>query len=513
MTHKFNYNKYLFYLFIYINYINIMSDSRELERKKLFENNLRFFKGSLAETSQVQTHHVEERPPSVIPKLDFLDLYTNDALIEYNVKKNKKVCILNFANADVVGGGVTNGKIAQEEDLMLTSPMLYYSIATRLAKRDTRNGIDIFTYTNWGHRNWYKYIIVSKKVKFNRNSQLQLVSEYTGSVITAAAPNHKHSDISTALADKNKIKQVIRNILEAAFNLGCNVLILGAWGCGAFAPSDRSTYRSMIADAFGEVIATSPYTFETICFPIRDTEMRNIFQTRIMSIIRNLSEISNPSIQSSSPRQLYSPIQSSSPRQSPSPRRTVHCRVQGCTDEHTKHYCKHCGNKDSDHFSRHCSKKKFKIINSFSQSIPTYRISSPSPRQQTTSVSQATISPRPIKYVPPVMTYQRATTSVSPVKISTIPTTSVSQATISPRQQTKSVSQATISPRPIKYVPPVTTPPAPPTYVPPVMTYQRATTSVSPATISPRPIKYVPPVTTPPRQKTTYVPPAMTSPR
>jgi hypothetical protein len=43
----------------------------------------------------------------------------------------------------------------------------------------------------------------------------------------------------------------------------------------------------------------------------------------------------------------------SAPTPAPTPRRDS-CRVRGCRESHSKHFCKGCGNSDSSHFSGDC---------------------------------------------------------------------------------------------------------------------------------------------------------------
>jgi uncharacterized protein (TIGR02452 family) len=312
----------------------------EKKKREFFEREIKPYRGPFAHTFEVMMQTQAEVAPHSLSNLVFTDEFTNEAIQRYYWEGNR-VTALNFANADTVGGGVANGKKAQEEDLMRASPMLYHSIANTRRMDGSRianpiklrhTDVDVFQYSDWGGANWDRRFLVSNNVEFIRltDSETQ-VRSYFGTVITAAAPNHRgEKNINRALADKSRIKLVIRNIIETAAATGCEVLVLGAWGCGAFAPDvETDRYRTMIAQAFGEVLATSPATFKSICFPIRDTNMRTLFQRTIEGVL-------------------------SSPPSRPFP----HCKAPGCEEAHQAHFCNCCGDPDSTHRSSDCPSKK-----------------------------------------------------------------------------------------------------------------------------------------------------------
>ena len=84
---------------------------------------------------------------------------------------------------------------------------------------------------------------------------------YNGHVITAAAhnfnPNGRVSDIDFNSTDfKEKMIRIIQNIAYVASSIqGCDVLILGAWGCGAFAPrGKKKEYIEKVASLFYQAL-------------------------------------------------------------------------------------------------------------------------------------------------------------------------------------------------------------------------------------------------------------------
>jgi len=217
-------------------------------------------------------------------EIEFLPMTTNHAIRHYFSKgiSGSKICALNFANASYVGGGVTKGSIAQEETLCLTSPMLYYSLANVGNGSQFNNDSLQYIDTSKIRRNerWKQRIILSPNVEFIRDDDksLQFLDErdiYTASIISAAAPNNKSKSEPLSDSEMRDIEKVIRNILDVA---GCrydfDVLILGAWGCGAFAPQERFSsidprvYVNTIAYIFKEVIKSSQTKLKIICFAI-----------------------------------------------------------------------------------------------------------------------------------------------------------------------------------------------------------------------------------------------------
>jgi len=249
-------------------------------RQSIFQQNENIYEQQKKTTPNSFSIPIQDYPGPICSvinsQIEFLQMYTNEAIRHYLSKgiSGDKICALNFANSTYVGGGVTKGSIAQEETLCLTSPMLYHSLATVGSK--TEGGSLKYTgYTRWNQR-----IIISKNVEFIRDgSSLRLLNEsekYTASIISAAAPNNKRKTTPLSSSEIHDIEIVIRNILNLA---GCvndfEVLILGAWGCGAFAPQaptatfdDTRLYVNTIASIFSSVLKTSKTNLKTICFAI-----------------------------------------------------------------------------------------------------------------------------------------------------------------------------------------------------------------------------------------------------
>lgn len=189
--------------------------------------------------------------------------------------KWKNVCVHNFASASNPGGGVTRGANAQEECLCRCSS-LYFCLNTpemwngfykphRNAKDPIHNSDVIYT----------PDVIVFK----TDTAYPQLMDEgdwYQVNVITCAAPNLRErpsnlfntGDGNIAIKISDAELQMIhekrlRRILDLAYMNGNEVVILGAFGCGAFANNPE-----VVAMAAKNVIKEYRYAFQVIEFAV-----------------------------------------------------------------------------------------------------------------------------------------------------------------------------------------------------------------------------------------------------
>lgn len=199
--------------------------------------------------------------------------------------KGFKTAVHNFASASHPGGGVENGASAQEECLCrcsglffnLNTPDMWAGFYT--PHRDAHDSIhnDDIIYT--------PDVLVFKSD--TANPVLMDESDwYNVDVITCAAPNlrerpgNKYNPgdggpvkvTDKALYDIH-VKR-LRRILDVAVNEGAEVVILGAFGCGAFMNSPE-----VVARANADVIKEYLYAFKCIefavyCSPMDDTNYR-----------------------------------------------------------------------------------------------------------------------------------------------------------------------------------------------------------------------------------------------
>ena len=185
------------------------------------------------------------------------------------------VCVHNFASASNPGGGVTKGSEAQEECLCRCSG-LYFCLNTRQmweqfyaphrAKQDPIHNDDII----------YTPSVVVFKSDTEEPHILEEKDWYKVNVITCAAPNLRKrpsnafnagdGDYAAKLTDQELLsihEKRLRRIQDVALMNKNEVVILGAFGCGAF-----ENKPEIVAMAAKNVIQEYRYAFVTIEFAI-----------------------------------------------------------------------------------------------------------------------------------------------------------------------------------------------------------------------------------------------------
>ncbi len=194
-------------------------------------------------------------------------------------QQGKKVCVLNFASATNPGGGVVRGSSAQEECICRCTT-LYPCL-------NTGSLWDIF-YTP--HRKMenplynndciYTPDLCVFKSDTNFPESLPRNEWWNVNVITCAAPNLREhpsnamnpfagnitAKISLAELEELLTKR-IRRIFEIGAANGNEVLILGAFGCGAFRNPPE-----IVAKVFNKVMQDFLYNFDTIEYAVYHTE-------------------------------------------------------------------------------------------------------------------------------------------------------------------------------------------------------------------------------------------------
>lgn len=196
----------------------------------------------------------------------------------------QKVAVLNFASATSPGGGVRSGAMAQEESLCRVSTLYpclkdksmwekFYS--PHHASQDSLHNDDIIYTPN---------VVVIKDDDYN-----MLRTPFIVDIITCAAPNLRPNPSNSNDCNVGNVVRIsrkdllllherrARKILSAAAQKKVEVLILGAFGCGAFRNDPN-----VVATAYYNVMPSFLNSFKTIEFAVycSPNNLQNYFAFR-----------------------------------------------------------------------------------------------------------------------------------------------------------------------------------------------------------------------------------------
>ena len=198
---------------------------------------------------------------------------------ECYAKQSKKVCVLNFASATNPGGGVVNGSSAQEECLCRCTTLYpclkeeslwrgFYA-PHRKAANPLYNNDCIYTPD-----------VCVFKSDINFPEPLPQNEWWNVNVITCAAPNlrerpsnamNPHAGDKAAKVTPAELEKLltsrIQRIFEVAVANGNEVMILGAFGCGAFRNPPE-----IVAKVFKSVMQNYTKYFDVIEYAVYHTE-------------------------------------------------------------------------------------------------------------------------------------------------------------------------------------------------------------------------------------------------
>lgn len=211
---------------------------------------------------------------------------TFEAAVELHKEFPKaKIAVLNFASATRPGGGVTNGSSAQEESLCRCST-LYSTLNTRRMWQsyyDTNRAMHDVLHTD---ACIYSPDIVICKTDESIPKRLKAEDFVTVDVISCAAPNLRNApgNIHNPETGKNarikpeKLYEIhvsrAKHIMHIAAVNGVDILVLGAFGCGAFQNPPNT-----VAKAYSDALKEYAQKFDVIEFAIycKDNETENFY--------------------------------------------------------------------------------------------------------------------------------------------------------------------------------------------------------------------------------------------
>ena len=198
---------------------------------------------------------------------------------ESYAKQGKRVCVLNFASATNPGGGVVNGSSAQEECLCRCTT-LYPCLNTDAMWSDFYKPHRKANNPLYNNDCIYTPNVCVFKSDTNFPAPLPKEEWWNVNILTCAAPNlreqpsnsmnphagDKAVKITPAELEKLLTKR-IRRIFEISSANENEVLILGAFGCGAFRNPPE-----IVAKVFSTVMKDYLYHFDTIEYAVYHTE-------------------------------------------------------------------------------------------------------------------------------------------------------------------------------------------------------------------------------------------------
>ena len=198
---------------------------------------------------------------------------------EHYAKQGKRVCVLNFASATNPGGGVVNGSSAQEECICRCTTLYpclntdamwqsFYALHRKLGN------------TLYNNDCIYTPNVCVFKSDTSFPEPLPQEEWWSVNILTCAAPNlrerpsnamnpcagNKAAKITPAELEKLLTSRIDR-IFEIAADNENDVLISGAFGCGAFRNPPE-----IVAKVFYEVMQKYLNQFETIEYAVYHTE-------------------------------------------------------------------------------------------------------------------------------------------------------------------------------------------------------------------------------------------------
>lgn len=264
----------------------MLNDKKE-KLTKIFEDTMRLCRedAELADAIKHTRENTKFYAPDEKPELPHTEIRNT----QYNVTpertleaakrlsekySGKRIAVLNFASATNPGGGVERGSSAQEESLgrcttlypCLKTDKLYGQFyAMHRYRHDTRY-TDACIYTP-------DMAVIKSDELFPQ--EVPKSERFKVDVITCAAPNLREKPYNTMNPGQGAPTKLTptelfdlhvkrgKHILDVAASNGADVLVLGAFGCGAFRNDP-----SVVAKAYGQVLGNYKGIFDEVVFAV-----------------------------------------------------------------------------------------------------------------------------------------------------------------------------------------------------------------------------------------------------
>lgn len=198
---------------------------------------------------------------------------------ELYAKQGKRVCVLNFASATNPGGGVIHGSSAQEEAICRCST-LYPCLDTKVMWEGFYMPHRALNNPLYNNDCIFTPSVKVFKSDTNFPEEMQETEWWDVDVITCAAPNLRdipsnmmNPDAGSKRAEvsyeelRELLTSRIQRIFEVAIASGAEVLVLGAFGCGAFRNPPK-----LVAEVFARFTEIYRNNFEVIEYAVFHVE-------------------------------------------------------------------------------------------------------------------------------------------------------------------------------------------------------------------------------------------------
>lgn len=204
-------------------------------------------------STQKYTQYTKDIEQGYEAKISVISVDTVSATRVYSLLG--KTCVLNMASTTKAGGGVKNGRKAQEECLFRCS---------NLSQTVTQDYYPLDE----------SEALYTQDAVFFKDKNYKQMSPILVDTVTIAAVNlsngKKHHNYEKVMEDK------IRLMLGLIANHGCKNIILGAWGCGVFKNDPEN-----VAGFFKKVINEK----------IEGFSFRNAFKNIVFAIINDRNSV------------------------------------------------------------------------------------------------------------------------------------------------------------------------------------------------------------------------------
>ena len=260
--------------------------STPYERVQVFEDTLDWIKNdpdlsaSIPEAKKNTTVYFEDDYPvfDMTKTKDTVITVSKDRSYEAAMRLHRqnpdaKIAVMNFANAFHPGGGVTKGSCAQEECLCRTSTL--YPLLYRKYLRDTfyKHHYDLNTPKATDSLVYTEGVIICKTDE-DLPKRMPKENWVKVDVITIAAPDlreksNKHAPLVNGGTYMNNAELFGYHVKRAIHMLTCaaakkaDILVLGAFGCGAFENNPE-----VVARAYKTALQEFPKVFDRIEFAV-----------------------------------------------------------------------------------------------------------------------------------------------------------------------------------------------------------------------------------------------------